>query len=137
MKFARIVFGIAAAYGILTLPPLYFLMERVGHDAPPAVTHPEFYYGFVGITLLWQFVFVLIAKNPDRFRPIMLLAILEKFIYTVPVLILYSQGRVQANIVHSSLFDPIFGVLFIAAYFRTRDLTNTAKSCNTSSEHSL
>ena len=125
MKFARIVFGMAAAYGILTLPPLYFLMERLGHDAPPAVTHPEFYYGFVGITLLWQFVFVLIAKSPGRFRPIMVIAILEKFIYTVPVLILYSRGSVQANIMHFSLVDPIFGVFFIAAYFRTRDLATT------------
>ena len=122
MKFARIVYGIAGAYGIMSLTPLYFLLDRVGHDAPPAVTHPEFYYGFLGITLLWQFVFVLIAQNPTRFRPIMLVTVFEKLAYTVPALILYSQGKVHVNVMRSSLMDPIFGVLFFAAYIRTRDL---------------
>jgi hypothetical protein len=34
MKFARIVFGLAAVYGILSLLPLYFLLDKVGRDAP-------------------------------------------------------------------------------------------------------
>ncbi|MGA8074693.1 MAG: hypothetical protein WB995_14540 [Candidatus Acidiferrales bacterium] len=121
MKFARVVFGVAAAYGIISLLPLYFLLERIGREAPPAVTHPEFYYGFVGLGLLWQLVFVLIAKDPIRYRPIMPIAILEKVIYTVPVLILFSLGEVSAKLVGPSLVDPIFWVLFIAAYARTRD----------------
>jgi hypothetical protein len=121
MKFARIVFGIAAAYGIISLPPLYFLLERIGREAPPAITHPEFYYGFVGVALSWQLVFVLIAKDPIRYRPIMPVAILEKVIYTVPVLILFALGEVSAKLVGPALVDPIFCVLFIVAYARTRD----------------
>jgi hypothetical protein len=121
MKFARIVFAIAAVYGIITLLPLYFLLERIGREAPPAVTHPEFYYGFVGVVLLWQFVFNLIAKDPIRYRPIMLIAICEKLVYTVPVLILFSLGEVSTKLVAPSLVDPIFGVLFIVAYARTRE----------------
>ena len=100
MKFARIVFGIAAAYGFVSLVPLYFMIEKVGRDAPPAITHPELYYGFIGLALLWQLVFVLIAVNPVRYRPIMLVAVLEKFVYTVPVVIpLFTwQGALQYHV---------------------------------------
>jgi hypothetical protein len=122
MKFARIVFGIAAAYGFVLLIPMYFLMDRIGRDNPPPVTHPEFYYGFVGITLLWQVLFVMIAARPIRYRPLMLVAIAEKVIYTVPVVILYATGRVPAQTLGPALIDPIFGVLFVVAYVRTRGL---------------
>ena len=121
MKFARIVYGIAAAYGFIALGPLYFLLERVGHDAPPPVTHPEFYYGFVGVGMLWQLVFILMAKDPLPYRPIMPIAILEKFVYAVPVVILYALGRIHPNILLPSLVDPVFGMLFIVGYFRTSD----------------
>src|SRR5258708_39363432 len=57
MKFARIAYGVAASYGFIALTPLYFLLGKIGRDAPPPVTHPEFYYGFVGVALLWQMVF--------------------------------------------------------------------------------
>ncbi len=127
MKFARIVFGIAAAYGFVSLVPLYFMIEKVGRDAPPAITHPELYYGFIGLALLWQLVFVLIAVNPVRYRPIMLVAVLEKFVYTVPVVILYSLGRVPSSIMWPSLVDPILGLFFIAAYIRTRDLGSISR----------
>jgi hypothetical protein len=115
MKFLRIVFATAAAYGFISLLPLYFLLGTIGRDAPPSVTHPEFYYGFVGVTLLWQLVFVLISLDPIRYRPIMWIAIVEKVIYTTPVLILFSIGEVQPKLVAPSLIDPIFGALFFAA----------------------
>jgi hypothetical protein len=113
------VYGIAAAYGITTLLPLYFLIDRIGREAPPAITHPEFYYGFLGVTLLWQLVFILIACDPVRYRAIMPISILEKCVYTIPVLLLFLRGKVAMNIVLPSLVDPIFGVLFAISYFRT------------------
>ena len=121
MKFTRVVYGLAAAYGFVSLLPLYLMIEKVGHEAPPAITHPEFYYGFLGLALLWQFVFVLVARNPIRYRPVMPIAIAEKFVYTIPVLILYSLGQVQSILVESSLLDPVFGLLFVVAYFRVAD----------------
>ena len=124
MKFVRISYGVAAAYGIVTLLPLYFLIGKVGHDAPPPITHPEFYYGFVGLAILWQLVFILIAKDPLRYLSIIPITILEKAVYSVPVLILYSFGRVHKNIILPSLVDPIFGVLFMAAYLKVRDLVS-------------
>ena len=122
MKFTRIVYGLAAAYGFVSLLPLYFLIEKLGNDAPPAITHAEFYYRFVGLALLWQFVFVLIARTPIQYRSIMPIAIAEKFVYTVPVLVLYSLGQVHSNVARSSLLDPLFGVLMslpsISTYHR-------------------
>jgi hypothetical protein len=84
------------------------------------VTHREFYYGFVGLAVLWQLVFVLIARDPSRYRPIMPITVLEKFVYTVPVLVLYFRREIHPKIVLSSLMDPVFGILFILAYVRTR-----------------
>jgi hypothetical protein len=128
MKFAPIVYGVAAAYGFLALTPLYFLIGKIGRDAPPPVTHPEFYYGFVGVALLWQMVFVLIARDPIRYRSIMTITILEKLIYTVPVVVLYLQGRVDARLVPPSLIDPLFGALFAIAYFRTSRPSGSERS---------
>ncbi|HEY7097778.1 MAG TPA: hypothetical protein VH437_13720 [Terriglobales bacterium] len=119
MRFARIVYLIAAFYGFISLIPLYFMLNRVGQEAPPAVTHPEFYYGFLGVTLLWQMVFLMMAKDPIRYRPLMPISILEKLVYAVPVLLLYSLGRVHPSIMRSSLPDLIFGLLFAIAYLRT------------------
>jgi hypothetical protein len=57
---------------------LYFLLEgRIGHEAPQPITHPEFYYGFLGGTFLWQAGFILIAKDPLCYRAIMLLTIAD------------------------------------------------------------
>jgi hypothetical protein len=84
------------------------------------ITHPEFFYGFIGVALLWQVVFVLVATDPLRYRPIMLVSVLEKLAYTVPLLVLYSPGNVNLRIVQWSLVDPIFGILFAIAYVRTR-----------------
>lgn len=122
MKFTKTVFWIAAIYGFILLTPMYFLLNTIGREAPPTISHPEFYYGFVGVTLLWQCIFVFIAVDPFRYQAIIPIAILEKFSYTVPVLILYSMGRVQFNILGTALVDPIFAILFIMAYFRMQVL---------------
>jgi hypothetical protein len=64
MQFARVVFRIAAVFGVLLLGPLYFMFDLVGREDPPPITHPQFYYGFVGVALVWQFVYFLIGTDP-------------------------------------------------------------------------
>jgi hypothetical protein len=54
MRFARLIFTAAGIYGIVVLTPLYFLEGWLGRNAPPPITHPEFYYAFVGVALAWQ-----------------------------------------------------------------------------------
>ncbi len=119
MKFARIVYYIAGIYGIIALFPLYFLEAKTGQDYPPAITHPEFYYGFVGIALVFQFVFLIIARNPAKYRALMPVTVLEKLSFAVPTAILYSQNRLALPLFAAGSIDLLFGFLFIAAFVKT------------------
>ena len=120
MQFARWVFGVAGVYGVLVMLPQYFLEARVGQDYPPPVTHPEFYYGFVGVTLAWQVMFLLIASDPPRYRPAMLVAVLEKASFAVAAPLLFAAGRVAPIMLLAGGIDAVLGVLFAVAYVRTR-----------------
>ena len=120
MTFARRVFLIAGIYGVLVLTPMYFMEAKTGRDFPPAINHPEYYYGFIGLALVCQILFLIIATDPVRYRPVMIPAILEKISFVVPVLILFFQGRVAYIMVVVAMPDLIFFILFILAYFRTR-----------------
>jgi hypothetical protein len=119
MRFARIVFATAGTWGLLTVTPLYFLYDTVGRQYPPPVTHPDFYYGFVGVTLAWQVAFLLIARDPVRFRPLVLAAILEKFGYLATLTTLYAQGRLQLGQFAVVSPDAIFCAMFLASFFKT------------------
>ncbi len=83
------------------------------------MTHPAFFYGFVGVTLLWQVAFAFIARDPVRFRPMMILAVLEKLVYSIPVIILVEQKRTNPNDLVFAAVDLTLGVFFVLAYFRT------------------
>ncbi len=72
MKFARIVFCAAGIWGVLILTPLFFIFSSIGRNDPPPITHPGFYYGFATVGLAFQFVFIVIATDPVRFRPVMI-----------------------------------------------------------------
>ena len=119
MKFARIVFGIAAIWGLLIITPLYFMLNLIGEKDPPPITHPAFFYGFIGVALAWQIAFIFIARDPIRFRPMMIPAILEKLVYSIPVIILVLQKRTNPTDLMFSATDLTLGALFLAAYLRT------------------
>ena len=119
MKFARIVFWIAAIWGFLIITPLYFMFNLIGEKDPPPLTHPAFFYGFVGVALAWQIAFIFIARDPIRFRPMMIPAILEKLVYSIPVIILVLQKRTNPTDLMFSATDLTLGALFLAAYLRT------------------
>jgi len=73
MKFAKIVFWVAAVWGVLVLTPLYFMFDLIGKNDPPPITHPGFFYGVIGAGLAWQVAFGIIATDPGRFRLLMIL----------------------------------------------------------------
>ena len=54
MKFAKIVYWAAGIWGVLVLTPLFFIFDSIGHNDPPPVTHPGFYYGFATVGLAFQ-----------------------------------------------------------------------------------
>lgn len=119
MKFAKIVFWVAAIWGFLFITPLYFMFNLIGEKDPPPITHPAFFYGFVGVALVWQIAFAFIARDPIRFRPMMIPAILEKLVYSIPVIVLVLQKRMNPADLMFSATDLILGALFLAAYLRT------------------
>jgi len=118
-KFASRVFILAGVYGLLVLPPFYFLEERIGRDTPPPITHPEYYYGFLGVTIAWQIAFVMIGRNPVRYRPLMLVAVFEKVSYGVVALPMYVLGRIGGGPLMGGIIDLGLAVLFILAFQRT------------------
>jgi hypothetical protein len=120
LKFAKVVFTVAGIWGILVTLPLYFMYDYIGRQSPPAVNHPEFYYGFAGVTLTWQLVFLLIARNPARYRVMIIPAILEKFSYVIANLVLFANQRMSASQALPSTSDLILALLFIAAFIKTR-----------------
>lgn len=122
-KFASRLFLFAGMYGILVLAPQYLAETGAGLALPEPIRNPEHFYGFVGLALVWQLVFILISRDVDRFRPLMLLAVLEKLAFGVPVLVLYARDRVNAIVLGFGLVDLVLGVLFLAAFFSGREVT--------------
>lgn len=120
MRFAKMVFLIAGIYGLAVVVPLYFLEERIGRQFPPAISHPDFYYGFVGVTLSWQFLFLVLAGDPLRYRSMMLPAILEKVTYVAALLVLFFQQRIPSIALAPGFPDAILAILFLASYIVTR-----------------
>jgi hypothetical protein len=119
MRFAKIVFRVAAIWGFWVLTPLYFMFDLIGRNDPPAITHPGFFYGFVGIALAWQFVFVIIATDPVRYRPLMIPSILEKLAYCAPVIVLVLRGRMHRSDLVFGCADLALGALFVISYLKT------------------
>jgi hypothetical protein len=119
IAFARRVFMAAGIYGLLVLPPQYFLETRIGRDFPPPITHAEYYYGFLGVALAWQVAFLLVARDPVRYRAIMIPAILEKASFGLATVALFLPGRLNVEMLVAGRLDVILGGLFVAAYMRT------------------
>ena len=124
MRFAQRVFLVAGIYGLLLMPLMYFQERQFGRDYPPLITHPEFYYGFVGVVLAWQIAFLVIAYDPRRFRPLMIPAMLEKFLFVLAIGGLLLAGRrdeLARFIPFAALIDLVLGVLFVIAWRKTGD----------------
>jgi hypothetical protein len=121
MKFAKVVFWVAGIWGLLVITPLYFMFNLIGTKDPPPITHPGFYYGFVGVALAWQIAFLVIAQDPIRYRPMMIPSIVEKFTYAIAVVMLVRQGRMHSSDLVFAGTDGLLGLLFIAAYAKAAE----------------
>ena len=120
MRFAKIVFWVAGIWGLLVLTPLYFMFDLIGRNDPPPITHPGFFYGFVGVGLAWQVAFIIIGTDAVRYRPLMIPCILEKVSWGAAVIVLVLQGRMYKSDLVLAGTDLLLGVLFVIAYFKTR-----------------
>lgn len=119
MKFAKVVFWIAGIWGLLVITPLYFMFDLIGKKDPPPITHPGFFYGFVGVALAWQIAFIIIALDPLRYRLMIIPSIVEKFTYAIAVVLLVAQARMHPTDLVFAGTDGLLGLLFITAWFTT------------------
>ena len=120
MRFARFVFIAAGIWGIAVLVPLYFLIDVTGRQYEPPSSYPQFFYGFIGVALAWQLVFLLVGSDPVRYRLLMIPAVVEKCGFAIPTALLYGRGRIPATEASAAIPDVILGTLFILAFLRTR-----------------
>jgi hypothetical protein len=91
----------------------------IGRQDPPVITHPGFYYGFVGCALAWQIAFLVIGADPARMRPMMVPSMVEKFTYCTAVVVLVMQGRTNPRDLVFAATDMTLGALFVAAWVKT------------------
>ena len=116
MDFARRVLWIAGIYGLLVIVPVFFLEGRIGRDYPPAITHPEYFYGFQCVALARQVLYLFMAQDPARYRPLLIPSVLEKVGFPIAALVLLAQQRVPLPTVAFSMVDWVFAALFIISY---------------------
>jgi hypothetical protein len=118
MRFAQRVFTGAGIWGLVVLAPLYFSFDLIGRQYPPPITHPDFFYGFAGVAIAWQIAFLVIGRDPDRFQPMMLAAILEKFGYVATLTVLFLQGQLRLGQFAVAIPDFALGILFVLSFFK-------------------
>jgi hypothetical protein len=114
------VFWTAGIYGILVTLPLFFNERLMGEKYPPAITHAEYYYTFAALALLWQIIFIVIARDPGRYRAFMIFCVCEKLCLLPTFFILYPAGRYPDLWLPLICIDLLFGVLFGVSYKLTR-----------------
>src|SRR5512146_1935258 len=119
MRYAKIVFTVAGIWGLIVLTPLFLMESSIGLKNPPPITHPEYFYGFISVGMAWQVAFLMIARDPARYRTLMIACMLEKFPFPIACTLLYVHGRIAPQVLASSMVDLLLGVLFVIAYVRT------------------
>jgi hypothetical protein len=119
MKFAKAVFLVAGIYGVLILTPIYFMEGKIGRDTPPAITHPEYFHEFPGAGLAWQILFLMLSRDPLRYRAMIWPSVLEKVSYGTALVFLFAQHRLPLSVLTIGSVDWIFAALFIAAHVAT------------------
>jgi hypothetical protein len=114
VRFASRVYRWAAIYGIVVLTLAYF--QPV--PDPWHLTH----LGFVGTALVFQGVFLVIARDPQRFEPLMPVTLFEKLCFGIPAVAFAARGQVPAMSAVFGGIDLLLAALFAIAWMRLRRL---------------
>ena len=128
MKFARVVFTAAGVWGFLVLTPMFFLLETIGRMRASPITHPEFFFGFLAVAMVWQCAFLVIGSDPVRLRLMMVPSAVEKFSYVLTMTVLFLQGRIAAADTVVIAPDFLIGILFVVAFAKTPRLEAAVSS---------
>jgi hypothetical protein len=118
MRLARWVFTAAGIYGLVVLTPFLFIERQIAAPAQ-RLEHPEYFYGFLLVAIAFQLAFLVMGRDPVRYRPLMPVAVIEKLPFGLAVPALWLQGRTAAPTVIFSSLDLVWGVLFAICWLRT------------------
>ncbi len=113
---ARLTFLVAGIYGLIVLVPFFFLERWIAQATQGGLPHAEYYYGFLGAATVMQLVYLTIARDPVRFRPLMPLCALAKTAFFLPVLILWAEQRIPAAVLEFASIDALLAAAFIHAW---------------------
>ena len=107
-RFTSRVFVAAAIYGFIGAATLYFT------DAPDP--HRLMYFAFAGIALVFQGVFLVIARDPRRFAPLLPLCVFEKLSFGIPALAFAARGQAEQAMALGGAVDLLLAGLFVMAW---------------------
>jgi len=71
------------------------------------------------VGLAWQFAFLIVSRDPVRYRPLMIPGMVEKAAFGAAGLILFALHRTAVPIAVFSSLDLLWGLPFLAAHRRT------------------
>lgn len=117
VRFARVAFLGASFWGAFTLLPLPFMRAAIEEGRP--LTHPEYFYGFIGVCIAFQLIFVLISRDPLRYRPMMPCCMVEKVGFALPALWLVHAGAAPRSLLVFAFADLLLLVLFLWSFLET------------------
>lgn len=115
-RFAQRLFLVCGVYGVVVVVPLLFLEQTITTESPPAIMHPEFFYGFAWVALAWQIVYLMMSRDPLRYRPLLVPAVVGKAGFAISALVLFAQGRLEATGVGLAGIDLAMAALFVWAF---------------------
>ncbi len=118
MKHSRRILIGGGLYGLIVLVPQYFMEAQIGKDTPPEITHPEYFYGFIGVAIAWQVAFLLMAINPVKYRLMFIPAMLEKLGFGAGAIgLALTREGIPRLIVLGGIVDLVFVGLFAFAWW--------------------
>ena len=126
MRFAKWVFTLAAVYGFITVPPDYFL-EAMSARRYGALGQPLWYYGLLGLVLVFQLLYFVIGRDPVRYRPMMPVALLAKLVFAATAFAMWFAGRTPLEQALFTLPDLAWSVLFVIAWLKTPNLPSPSR----------
>lgn len=107
-RFTSRIMIAAAIYGLIGASTLYLA------EAPDP--HRLLYFAFAGIALVFQGVFLVIARDPRRFQPLLPLCFFEKVSFAVPALAFAARGQATPSLALGGAVDLLLAVLFVLCW---------------------
>jgi hypothetical protein len=106
-------------FGLAMITLLFFLEGEMARLAGRPLSNPENYYGFLSVAFAWQLVYLVIGRDPPRYRPIMLLGALGKVMFVTGCWILAATQRAPASVALVASPDLLLAALFLRAWAKT------------------